>query len=138
MKPQEPSHLPDNTTVNQPEPMLSPKQKITAIVHTQGTVVEHDEQSKQTQRQDTESATNDMQQEDLSARAEDAEKSENVTDAESLFGTESTEDSTGPVKTPLCVPPDRKNKRIRKQKQKNDSAALGCHCHCCDLCRIIF
>ena len=65
MKPQEPSHLPDNTTVNQPEPMLSPKQKITAIVHTQGTVVEHDEQSKQTQRQDTESATNDMQQEDL-------------------------------------------------------------------------
>lgn len=124
MKPQEPSHLPDNTSVNQPEPMLSPKQKITAIVHTQGTVVEHDEQSKQTQWQDTESTTNgqtaqnDIPQENVSAHAEVSEDSENFVDAESYFGTESTEDSTGPVKTPLCVPPDRKNKRIRKQKAK--------------------
>lgn len=124
MKPQEPSHLPDNTTVNQPEPMLSPKQKITAIVHTQGTVVENNERLEQTQWQDTENTTNgqtaqnDIPQENVSAHAEVSEDSENFVDAESFFGTESTEDSTGPVKTPLCVPPDRKNKRTRKQKAK--------------------
>lgn len=124
MKPQEPSHLPDNTSVNQPEPMLSQKQEVDSVVYTQGTVVENDKRSEQTLRQDTESTTNgqtaqnDIPQENVSARAEVSEESENFVDAESFFGTESTEDSTVPVTTPLCVPPDVKNKRIRKQKAK--------------------